>query len=55
MSFTEQEVAEKTARLDEIHPGWRDHKHQNGSPLWAKDGTLLDEKGNRSIFDDVDE
>lgn len=30
-------------------------KHQNGKPVFAKDGTLLDEKGNRSIFDDVDE
>lgn len=28
--------------------------HPNGQPMYALDGTLLDEKGNRSIFDDVD-
>ncbi len=30
-------------------------KHDNGAAMFAPDGTLLDEKGNRSIFDDVDE
>lgn len=31
-------------------------KHpRNGAPLWSPDGTLLDENGNRSIFDDVDQ
>jgi len=29
-------------------------RHPNGSPVFAPDGTLLDDKGNRSIFDDVD-
>lgn len=29
-------------------------KHPNGAPKYSRDGTLLDEKGNRSIFDDVD-
>ena len=29
-------------------------RHPNGTPQYAKDGTLLDENGNRSIFDDVD-
>lgn len=29
--------------------------HENGQPMWAPDGTMLDENGNRSIFDDVDE
>lgn len=28
--------------------------HQNGAPMFAPDGTMLDEHGNRSIFDDVD-
>lgn len=28
--------------------------HKNGAPKWAPDGTLLDDKGSRSIFDDVD-
>lgn len=32
-----------------------DMKYPNGAPKFAPDGTLLDEKGNRSIFDDVDE
>lgn len=30
-------------------------KHKNGAPKYARDGTMLDDKGNRSIFDDVDE
>lgn len=29
--------------------------YPNGNPKFADDGTLLDEQGNRSIFDDVDE
>lgn len=29
-------------------------KHPNGAPVFAPDGTMLDDKGNRSIFDDVD-
>lgn len=29
-------------------------KHANGTLKYAPDGTMLDEKGNRSIFDDVD-
>lgn len=28
--------------------------HANGKPKYAPDGTLLDDKGNRSVFDDVD-
>jgi hypothetical protein len=30
-------------------------KHPNGAPMYAPDGTMLDDRGNRSIFDDVDE
>lgn len=29
-------------------------KYPNGAPKFAPDGTLLDDKGNRSIFDDID-
>ena len=29
-------------------------KYDNGRPKFAPDGTMLDENGNRSIFDDVD-
>lgn len=29
-------------------------KWANGMPMFAPDGTMLNEKGNRSIFDDVD-
>lgn len=29
--------------------------HENGKPQFSPDGTMLDENGNRSIFDDVDE
>ena len=28
--------------------------YPNGQPMFAKDGMMLDENGNRSIFDDVD-
>lgn len=28
-------------------------KHPNGSPMYAPNGTFLDERGARSIFDDV--
>lgn len=27
----------------------------NGAPMFSDDGTMLDENGNRSVFDDVDE
>lgn len=30
-------------------------RHPNGAPLYSADGTMLDDKGNRSIFDDLDE
>lgn len=30
-------------------------KHLNGRPKFSLDGTMLDDNGNRSIFDDVDE
>jgi hypothetical protein len=29
--------------------------YPNGAPMFAPDGMMLDEQGNRSIFDDVDE
>lgn len=30
-------------------------RYPNGRPKFSLDGTMLDEKGNRSIFDDIDE
>ena len=29
-------------------------RHANGKPRYAPDGTMLDCRGNRSVFDDVD-
>jgi hypothetical protein len=29
--------------------------YPNGRPMFAPDGMMLDDQGNRSIFDDVDE
>lgn len=29
--------------------------YPNGRPMFTPDGMMLDEEGNRSIFDDVDE
>lgn len=30
-------------------------RYPNGQPMFAPDGMMLDEHGNRSIFDDVDD
>ena len=53
--FITAEDGEKISRLDAAVSGWRDMKHDNDKPVFAADGTMLDEHGNRSIFDDVDE
>lgn len=48
----------KHQRVIELHastPGWRDMKYPNGRPKFTVDGTMLDDRGNRSIFDDVDQ
>lgn len=29
--------------------------YENGQPMFAPDGTMLDSNGNRSIFDDIDD
>lgn len=52
---TEYLTNENVVSNDKTRPGWRDHKHPNGNPVWAADGTLLTDDGNRSIFDDVDQ
>jgi hypothetical protein len=36
-------------------PNWRTARHENGTPLYSLTGTLLNDEGDRSIFDDVDE
>ena len=42
-------------RFPAIAKQWSDFKtYANGNPMFAPDGTMLDEHGNRSIFDDVD-
>lgn len=46
---------DKIKTLDETIPGWRNEKHANGARQYADDGTMLDDRGNRSIFDDVNE
>lgn len=33
---------------------WQLKKHANGQPMYSPRGTLLDDKGNRSVFDDID-
>lgn len=56
MSRREDEpVSDKVSRLDQNVRGWREMRHDNGRPVFSEDGTMLDENGNRSIFDDVDE
>lgn len=39
---------------NEAIEGWTEMRYANGKPVFAEDGTMLDDKGNRSIFDDVD-
>jgi hypothetical protein len=48
-------VREKLIGLDEATPDWRNLRHANGTPVFSLDGTMLDDKGDRSIFDDIDE
>jgi hypothetical protein len=55
MDDEEERMATKRKALDEYCLGWRAKKHPNGQPMFNADGTMLDEHGNRSIFDDVDE
>ncbi len=50
-----EELQAKRDRLDKYSPGWRDMKHENGNPIFSPDGTMLDDRGKRSVFDDVDE
>ena len=53
---THSDAAKVTiTRLDVRTDEQRAAKHPNGAPKWSPDGTLLDENGNRSIFDDVDQ
>lgn len=33
----------------------RTARYPNGAPMYAGDGMMLDENGNRSVFDDVDQ
>lgn len=51
------EAAEKRARMDIDTPGWRDRRYPSGRPVFADDGTMLEDSDERrrSIFDDVDE
>jgi hypothetical protein len=49
------ELAAKRKRMDQNMPGWRDMRYPNGKPVFSADGTMLDEQGGRSVFDDVDE
>lgn len=55
MSDSPERRAEKLAWLEENKPYWRSQRYDNGQRIWADDGTLLNERGTRSIFDDVDE
>jgi hypothetical protein len=55
MSKDLKEAQANRLRLDQDLPGWREMLHENGNPKFAQDGTMLDDKGNRSIFDDLDD
>lgn len=51
----EEYYAKKRELLDIHLPDWRELKHDNGKPKFAPSGMMLDENGNRSIFDDLDD
>lgn len=47
---------QKKANLDKFTPGWRDLLYENGKPMFNPEtGMMLNEHGERSIFDDIDE
>ena len=53
---THSELAKvEILRVDVRTDEQRQQKHPNGVHMWAPDGTMLDESGNRSISDDVDQ
>jgi hypothetical protein len=55
MSRDLKEAQATRSRLDQDLPRWREMLHENGNHKFAQDGTMLDDKGNRSIFDDLDD
>lgn len=54
MSRSPDEIAERIRLLDRISPDWREMRYPTGERKYADDGTMLNENGTRSIFDDVD-
>lgn len=51
-----EEIAAKLTQMDIDMPGWRERKYANGAPMWSSTtGMMLNDRGTRSIFDDVDE
>lgn len=42
-------------RIDVRTDEQRAAKYPNGTHMFSPDGTMLDEQGNRSVFDDVDQ
>ncbi len=52
---TADDNSEKIAQLDAAVPDWRGRTYANGARMFREDGMMLDEQGNRSIFDDIDE
>ena len=52
----ERDLAAKLTQMDIDMPGWRERKYANGAPMWSSTtGMMLNDRGTRSIFDDVDE
>lgn len=49
------EVLERIRLNDLADPAWREKRHPSGAPMYSAEGMLLDDQGNRSIFDDIDE
>lgn len=59
MGMKREQQVDEIVRAFEVTLGYREAErpthHANGAPMFAPDGgTMLDDKGNRSIFDDID-
>lgn len=50
-----EKLAKQARAAARAGPDWQLQRHPNGQRKWADDGTMLNDKGTRSIFDDVDE
>lgn len=49
-----REATAKRRQIQSYDRFWRSRTYPNGQPVYDPDGTMLDDDGKRSIFDDLD-